>query len=755
MRFMAVSRLVVLAGLLAGCGGGDDLLLPGSEEPATVTLLQGDQQNGRVGEPLPQPLVAEVKDRSARPVDGATVVFVLADPAPGASVTPDTVTTDANGQASASITLGTRPGTQAGEVRALGGGGAPTATKAFTLTAVSENANGISSVGGEDQSAPVGSTLPQPLVVEVADAFGNPIAGVTVAWSIEGGGSVSDAATVTGDDGRTSVTRTLGGTAGLQRTLATVDGLAGSPVAFVHNATAGSASGVTIVSGDDQTGPVSTELPQPVVVEVRDEGNNPVPNVAVTWVIGSGGGTVTPATSTTDASGRASAAWTLGSVPGPNTLSAVVSGIGVGEFSATATAGAPARLTVLTQPSSTAVSGVVLSQQPVIQLLDAGGNESKQAGVAVQVALGSGSGSLAGPTTATTDAGGRAFFTGLAIIGGNGTHTLRFSANGFASVTSAQIALSAANTVTTITADTPDPSQAGAQVTVQFTVTADAGTPTGSVRVRDGGDECTGALSGGQGSCVITLSNTGSRTLTAEYQGADGFGKSSDTESHTVEAPPTPDLVVARQPSSTAVVGVPFDQQPVVQLQDGNGGNLTTAGVAVSVAIVSGGGQLMGTTTRTTDASGRAEFTDLAVTGDPGSRTLGFSAPGYDGVNSSAIDVQAPPPASTTTTITGTDPSPSTVGVAVTLRFQVTSAAGTPTGSVTVTADAPGENCTDDSLEADGSGSCSITFTAAGDRALVAQYTPSSSAFTASNGAGQQHVDPATSGLTTSQDATR
>ena len=351
---------------------------------------------------------------------------------------------------------------------------------------------------------------------------------------------------------------------------------------------------------------------------------------------------------------------------------------------------------MVTQPASSAVSGVVLSQQPVIQLLDAQGNESKQSGVPVGVTIGSGGGTLAGPSTATTDAEGRAAFTGLALLGAGGTRTLRFSADGFASVTSAQIALTAASTVTTITADTPEPSQAGAQVTVQFTVTADAGTPTGSVRIRDGGDECTGSLSGGQGSCTLTLSNTGTRTLTADYQGADGFAGSSDTESHTVEAPPTPELAVARQPSSTATVGVPFDQQPIVQLRDGNSGDLNTAGVAVSVAIVSGGGTLTGTTTRTTDGSGRVEFTDLAITGDPGTRTLVFTASGFTSVNSADIDVQAPPPAGTTTTITSANPNPSTAGTAVLVQFSVTSSAGTPTGSVTVSDGV--DSCTGDLL---------------------------------------------------------
>src|SRR6185295_12081396 len=189
-----------------------------------------------------------------------------------------------------------------------------------------------------------------------------------------GGGTVSAATTTTGDDSRTSVERTLGPTAGAQRTLATVNGLAGSPVAFVHTATAGAASGVSIVAGDHQTGPVGTELPTDLVVEVRDAQHNPVPNVAVTWVIGMGGGGITPATSPTDENGRATATWTLGG-EGDNTVSAVVSGIGVAVFSAKATAGAPARLALLTQPAGTAVSGVVLGQQPVVQLLDPQGNE--------------------------------------------------------------------------------------------------------------------------------------------------------------------------------------------------------------------------------------------------------------------------------------------------------------------------------------------------------------------------------------------
>jgi hypothetical protein len=683
MRVAGTLELVTLGGLLAGCGGGSDLLLPGAGEPASITVLQGDQQNGRVGEPLPQPLVVSVADATGRPVEAATVVFALTDAAPGASLAPDTATTDANGSATAQVVLGTRPGPQTGEVRALGVAGAPTATVQFTLTAVSEAANGISAVAGDGQSGPVGGTLPQPLVVAVADAFGNPIAGVTVAWTADGGGTVSAPTSTTGDDGRASVQRILGPAAGTQRTLAAVDGLAGSPVTFVHTATAGNAAGVSIVAGDDQTGPVSTELPTGLVVQVKDAGGNPVPGVAVTWVIGTGQGSVTPATSTTDPSGQAAAAWTLGPAPGPNTVSAVVSGIGVAEFSATGTGGAPARLALATQPSSQATSGVPLAQPPVVQLLDAQGSPSAQEGVEVKVTLASGGGTLGGATSRTTDANGQAAFTDLALSGRPGARTLRFSATGYAAVTSAQIDLAAAPTATAITSDAPDPSTAGQAVTVAFAVSSASGTPTGSVRVHDGPDECSGPLTAGQGSCTLTLHTAGNRTLTADYAAADGFAASTANEAHVVQPAPAPVLAIVTQPPSQTTVGAELDPAPVIQLRTADGADLHTAGVVVGVAIGPGGGTLAGTASRTTDADGRAEFPGLAIGGDPGQRTLVFSADGYGGATSDAITVAALPPDASRSAVTA-NPGTVQVGQTTTITVTVRDAADAPLSGRTV-----------------------------------------------------------------------
>jgi len=68
-------------------------------------------------------------------------------------------------------------------------------------------------------------------------------------------------------------------------------------------------------------------------------------------------------------------------------------------------------------------------------------------------------------------------------------------------------------------------------------VAPSTGTPTGSVSVSDGtGGSCPITLSGGSGSCSLTSSTTGGKTLTATYPGGATFTGSSDTEAHQVDA---------------------------------------------------------------------------------------------------------------------------------------------------------------------------------------------------------------------------
>ncbi len=99
------------------------------------------------------------------------------------------------------------------------------------------------------------------------------------------------------------------------------------------------------------------------------------------------------------------------------------------------------------------------------------------------------------------------------------------------------LTVSKATTTTTITADDPDPSAVGGAVTVNYAVAVvapGAGTPTGNVTVSDGTDSCSGTVAAG--TCDLTFTSTGAKTLTATYAGDANFNGSSDTEDHEVLA---------------------------------------------------------------------------------------------------------------------------------------------------------------------------------------------------------------------------
>ncbi len=113
-----------------------------------------------------------------------------------------------------------------------------TAELSFSVSCTSISvATRLEKVSGDPQTGSVGTALEDPLVVRVTDASGTGVQGVTINWSMTGGGSLSEASTQSGANGQASVTRTLGGTAGQQTTVATASGLTGSPVTFTHTAT--------------------------------------------------------------------------------------------------------------------------------------------------------------------------------------------------------------------------------------------------------------------------------------------------------------------------------------------------------------------------------------------------------------------------------------------------------------------------------------------------------------------------------------
>ena len=402
-RFVC-SIALALAATLSACAGAD-LTLPEDATPAHIEIVTGNAQAGIVGDALALPLVVKVTDDLGRPVRGQAVEYTVQSG--DGQVSPTSVSTDIDGRASSVWTLGATAGPQETEARAVGGGAPDNLVATFTATAVAGTGSLLAAVGGDDQSASANSVLPESLLVRASDGSGNPVSGVTVHWTAQGGGSISPETVVTGADGRAAAQRVLGATAGRQTAQATADGLAGSPVTFVHTALASSPTALVQTSGNDQTAPAGFEVAEDLVVQLTDANGNGVGGRPVTWVVATGGGTVSPVNSTTDADGFARTRWTLGTSVGTNTLNAVFSGLPPVPFAATASADVPSKLTVVSGDNQSGVVGQPLASPFVVRVADANDNPVENVSV-TWTAIGGGSVSSA---TSATSADGLAQVT--------------------------------------------------------------------------------------------------------------------------------------------------------------------------------------------------------------------------------------------------------------------------------------------------------------------------------------------------------
>jgi hypothetical protein len=424
----------VAAGLVAGltrCGGGG-LTLPDDSGPVRIVKLTGDNQRGFPGTALPELLAVQVTGRQGEPLADQAVAFSVDGTAPGGQVTSLQDKTGSDGTARARWVLGADAGPQAVVARVVTHDALQVRFEASLATGDPVH---MELVSGDGQRGSVGSALRNPLVVRITDQFGNPVPNVSVTWD-GGDGSVDPSTAQTGDDGQASTAWTLGSAVGSHTATASSDGLDGSPVTFGATAVAGSAERLVRVSGNDQSAEPGSALAQPLVVRLLDRNGNGVPGRAVTWVVGAGGGSVSSSTSTTDAGGQADTRWTLGSSPGSNTLNAVVSGVGVVGFVATARSqgggggGNPVatRLAFVVQPSRVRRDERISPPVEVV-VLDAQGNRFTGTEVDIKLELtGNDGGRLAGNRTERTRSG-VATFSDLKVDR-KGTYRLHATAQG-------------------------------------------------------------------------------------------------------------------------------------------------------------------------------------------------------------------------------------------------------------------------------------------------------------------------------------
>jgi len=133
---------------------------------------------------------------------------------------------------------------------------------------------------------------------------------------------------------------------------------------------------VVAVDGDAQVVTVGSDVA--LVVEVRDQGGQPIAGVEVTWSIASGGGALSSVSSTTGADGRATVTWTLGGTAGVQSVEATAGSASV-TFTATATPGDADDVSVT--PGNTTITAFDATQQLTVTVEDAQGNDIPDPGV--------------------------------------------------------------------------------------------------------------------------------------------------------------------------------------------------------------------------------------------------------------------------------------------------------------------------------------------------------------------------------------
>ena len=375
-----------------------------------------------------------------------------------------------------------------------------------------------------------------------------------------------------------------------------------------------------------------------------------------------------------------------------NSSNQVISGLPVRSQSITVTAGAPASMSIITDPGN-ARSGADLGAQPRIELLDAGGNRAASGSVTVTATsapAGQTAASALSGTTTVSASNGVVTFTNLRLTGLSGGYVLTFTPT---------------NSVTpqtkTVTLGAGDPTQMVVSRSAVAGVTGTAFTTQPIVKIVDA-----------QGNAVETVSSTVSASIVAGANGTlvgvtsepasagvatfDNLGiagrtlvdydvRFSATVGATTYTVTQEDIQVSAGPAAgvelsgattgtldgTTVVaqsGVAFANPAVITVVDA-GGNTVTGSTASVTASVSSGATLTGDTT-VTASSGVATFTNLKLNGVNNSTyTLTFEVSGLPVATKSIKVATGPATALANVTFVEGASSGSVVGTAPVVRL--------------------------------------------------------------------------------------
>jgi fibronectin-binding autotransporter adhesin len=330
--------------------------------------------------------------------------------------------------------------------------------------------------------------------------------------------------------------------------------------------------------------------------------------------------------------------------------------------------GAATKLAIVTQPSAAATAGVNFPQQPVVQVQDQFGNLRTADNTTVVTASTSGTDTndVNGPMTVV---GGVAAFSGLDYLIAE-TNTITFSAPGLTSKTSSNVVVSAAaaSQVTDVTqpsatavAGVNFAQQPVVQVQDQYGNLVKTDNSTVTASIDQGSGNLFGTLSFKAVNGVATFTNLSyqvAETITIDF--TDGSLDIDTSVGTVVGAAPASQLVIQTQPSATATAGVPFAQQPVIQVLD-QFGNLcaTNNSTVVTASRDAGGGSgVLQGGVNVTASGGVATFANLSHNVAT-TLSVDFNSGGLTGATSSSILVS---PAAVAALAFATQPGSATVG---------------------------------------------------------------------------------------------
>ena len=624
------STVVGSVGISASIGGNN---ITGS--PVTVNFTSGPPdgalsrlnmyQNNQLADGVSQDMVyAHIVDANGNKIVGQAVVFSIAS-GTGSFATGNTIVTDLGGNALVRIVSNVVG--QVGITATVNGQNVAISSPilvTFVIGPVSPSASTLSVLTNNAVADGSSTNSVQALIM---DAYGHPIANQAVVFSIASGtGTFVGSTTVNTDASGVamiSLTSTVAGQVNINASVGGVN-IGGSPqtVTFIAGAFNANASVLSVNTNNAAADGTSTNS---VKAHITDVNNNPIAGQTVTFAIISGTGTFIGSTNvTTDASGNAIIQLTS-TVAGQVSLTASVGGTGLPNVSPAVVTFVPAApstsspATLLTVVINNVVADGSSTNSVLAHISDINGNSVPNQQVIFTIA--SGTASFVGSSTVTTDASGNAVISLTSLVAGqvnitatvggnnitNGSPAVVTFVAGPVSASASKLSVVADNAI----ADGTSTNSIQAHITdangnpianqsVVFTIASGTGSFVGSATV----------TTDINGNAVISLTSTvvGQVGITATV-GGNNIATGSPATVTFISGTPDPNspATVLTVVANNAAADGASTNSVKAHIADINGNPVANQTVVFSIA--SGTGNIVGSGTVTTNASGDAVIT--------------------------------------------------------------------------------------------------------------------------------------------------